>query len=68
MTRRALTEQVPLVDKGCAYNQECTRSWRWPPTGSWVPGWIIEFACNACVGHRSAIELIRQYQGVSRQK
>jgi len=31
MTRRALTEQVPLMDKRCAYNQECTRSWRWQP-------------------------------------
>lgn len=68
MTRRALTEQVPLVDKRCAYNQECTIPGGGSPTGSWVPGWIIEFACNACVGHRSAIELIRQYQGVSRQK
>lgn len=31
MTRRALTEQVPLVDIRCAYNQECTRSWRRRP-------------------------------------
>lgn len=46
MTRRALTEQVPLMDKRCAYNQECTRSWRWHSNRKLGAGSL--FQCMGC--------------------